>query len=118
MCWCINCVSISRNGAVFGSLSALVNGKIKRVSGIRLLGMSISRFGLCVCNEIKSPCVYPLLLFTSAKCTFFVGCLWLLVWAMPGVCFGCCSHVWAEEVKDPGVSMSLLCCQGKGRCLL
>ena len=48
-CWCIDCGSSSRGGAIFGSALALEHGKIKGVSGIRLVGrsvMSISSFGL------------------------------------------------------------------------
>ena len=92
---------------MLGSLSTSVNGKIKRISGIRLLGMSIIFFGLCVCHVNKSSCVYPLLLFASAKP---VGFMCLLLRAVLGVCFSCCIRVWPEGVKDPGISMSLLCC--------
>ena len=60
---------------MFGSFSALVNGKIKGVSGICLLGMvvSICSFGFRACIGSKNPFVDPLLLFTSAKCTVFRG---------------------------------------------
>ena len=60
---------------MFGSFSVLVNGKIKGVSGIRLLGMVMSRcsFGFCACMGSKNPFVDPLLLFTGAKCTVFRG---------------------------------------------
>ena len=74
MCCCLEHVSDGSDWAMFGSFSALVNGKIKGVS-IHLLGMvvSICSVGFRVCMGSINPFVDPLLLFTSAKCTVFRG---------------------------------------------
>ena len=84
---------------MFGSSPTVINCKIMRFIGIRLLSMSISIFDLCVCHEIKRFCVYPLFLFASAECTGFHGFYVFVVVSSAGCVFYLLYSCLARRIK-------------------
>ena len=46
----------------------------------------------------------------------FMGGRCLLMWAVPGLCVGCCCHLWAEEGKYAVIAVTLVHCWVKGGC--
>ena len=68
--------------------------------------------------EVKMCLLIHCCCLQAQNAQFSVGFMCLLVWAVPGLCFGCCSLFWAEGIKDPGISISFMCLWGNMKCRL